>query len=73
MSRQGPKALSALQSYFFAHSQGGLHLQGLQEHCFPAKAVVAKAPAIMVTANKAVINFFIGITSFRLNLKSSTS
>jgi hypothetical protein len=58
-SGRGVKTPPALSLYFFAHSQGGLHLQGLHWHCLPAKAVVAKAPIIMTTTNKADINFFI--------------
>jgi len=41
-------------------------LQGLQVHCLPAKAAEAKAPVIITTVNNAAINFFMGITSFRL-------
>lgn len=49
-------------TYFLAHSQGGLQLQGLQLHCLPANAAVAKAPVIMMTANKAAISFFMAFT-----------
>lgn len=49
--------------YFLAHSQG-LHLQGLQGHCFPANAVEAKAPNVTRTANRVASNFFMIITPF---------